>query len=290
MSDTIHSQLKSLRGDGKPIDRRGFLKTSLGAGFALAVRPVSAQAITTPADGLVAGEVKVPTRDGAMPAYRAMPATGTAFPTILVVQEIFGVHEWVKDIVRRIAKLGYYAIAPDLYARLGDATTEPDIDTLIRKYVSQTPTAQVMADLDRTVAYARSTRTADTTRLGITGFCWGGGMTWAYAAHNPRLKAAVVWYGEVAEGNAPSDKAPLQMVSSIRAPVLGLYGADDAGIPVEGLDRMRAAMQAAGKKVDIVVYPDTAHGFNADYRPTYRKAAAEDGWRRMTAWFRQNLG
>ena len=185
MNDIISSHLKSLFGKERNVDRRGFVVTSLGAGFALAVLPVSAQTITTSAEGLVAGEVKVKTKDGEMPAYRAMPATGGNFPTILVVQEVFGVHEHIKDICRRIAKAGYFAIAPELYARQGDPSKYTDTAKLIAEVVAKVPDAQVMADLDAAVAYAKSTGKAETARLGITGFCWGGRIVYMYAAHNP---------------------------------------------------------------------------------------------------------
>jgi len=262
----------------------------MGAGFALAVRPVSAQTITTASDGLIAGEVVIPVKDGTIPAYRALPATGGPFPVILVVQEIFGVHAWITDICRRLAHLGYYAIAPELYARQGDAGKYTDIPALVKDIVSQVTDAQVMDDLDGAVDYARSTGKADTAKLGITGFCWGGRIVWMYAAHNPNLKAAVAWYGPVARSYHPADKTALDVVPAIEAAVLGLYGGDDPGIPNETTQKIGDAMKAAGKTVEIVVYPDTPHGFLADYRPTYRKAAAEDGWKRLTAWFRTYVG
>lgn len=290
MNEAFDEALRSLYGDPKPVGRRAFLATSLGSGFALAVLPVSAQTIHTSAEGLVAGEVKIPVRDGEIPGYRAMPASGGPFATILVVQEVFGVHEWIRDICRRLAKLGYFAIAPELYARQGDPSRIADINQLMRDIVSKVSDAQVNADLDDTLAYARSTARADTVRLGITGFCWGGRTVWIYAGHNPEVKAAVAWYGTVARSYYAGDKVALDIVSDIRAPVLGLYAGQDQGIPAGTLNRMRDKMKAAGKTVQIVIYPQAQHGFLADYRPSYDKAAAEDGWKRMTAWFRQYPG
>ncbi|MEJ7668637.1 MAG: dienelactone hydrolase family protein [Casimicrobiaceae bacterium] len=271
-------------------DRRGFIKPSLGAGFALAVLPVSAQTITTPAAGLDAGEVKVPTKDGSMPAYRAMPASGSNFPVILVAQEIFGVHEHIKDVCRRFAKEGYFAIAPELYARQGDVSkmAMQDIGSNVVPKVSD---EQVMADLDATVAYARTTGKADVAKLGITGFCWGGRITWLYVAHNPNVKAGVAWYGRlVGQPGAMTPKHPIDVVAQINAPVLGLYGGADQGVPNDTVEKMREALKAAGKtRSEIVIYPDTPHAFHADYRPSYCKEPAEDGWKRALAWFKKNL-
>ena len=268
--------------------RRAFLVTSLGAGFALAVQPVSAQTITTDTNGLTAGEVKVPVSDGQMPAYRAMPATGTGFATVLVVEEVFGVHEHIKDLCRRLAKAGYFAIAPELYARLGDVTKLTSIDAIL-EVVDRAPDTRMMSDLDATVAYAKSTDKANTSKLAVTGFCRGGRTVWLYAAHNPSLKAAVAWYGPLADKPTKAmPNSPLDLVGQLKAPVLGLYGGKDQGITQDQVAKMRAAMKAAGKKGEIVVYPDADHGFNADYRPSYNKAAAEDGWKRMLAWFKAN--
>jgi len=289
MEVNVHPEIKSLLGESQPVGRRNFIVTSLGAGFALAVLPVSAQTITTSADGLTAGEVKIPVTGGEIPAYRAMPATGSNFPTILVIEEVFGVHEWVKDICRRVAKLGYYAIAPELFSRQGDPSKISDINQLLKDIISKAADDQIMSDLDATVAYAKTTGKADTAKLGITGFCWGGRVVWMYAGHNPNVKAAVAWYGPVVRSYHDGDKTALDVVPNIKAAVLGLYGGDDPGIPVDTLDKIKAAMKAQGKTVDIVVYPDTPHGFNADYRPSYRKQAAEDGWKRMIAWFAHYL-
>jgi carboxymethylenebutenolidase len=288
MTSDVHSHLDSLV-PARRFDRRGFVVTSLGAGFALAVLPVSAQTIRTSADGLVAGEVKVPTKDGMMPAYRAMPATGTGFPTIVVISEIWGVHEHIADVCRRFAKLGYFAIAPELFARAGDPRKISDVQAIIRDIVARTPDAQVLADLDATVGYAKATGKADASRLGVTGFCWGGRMTLMYAAHNPSVRAAVAWYGSL--GNfAPGDKVPLDIAANIKAPLLGLYGGADGGIPTQDAEKFRDAVKAGGNtRVEWVIYPDTPHAFHADYRPSYRKEQALDGWKRATAWFKQYL-
>ena len=269
--------------------RRGFIVTSLVAGFAASMLPVSAQTITTPADGLVAGEVKVPTKDGDMVAYRAMPATGTGFPVVLVVQEIFGVHEHIKDVCRRFAKLGYFAISAELFARQGDVSKMTEIPKIVSEVVSKVPDAQVMADLDACVAYAKASGRANADKLAVTGFCWGGRITWLYAAHNQAVRAGGAWYGRVVGAVNPlQPKNPIDVVAQINAPVLGLYGGADSGIPNDTVEQMRAALKAAGKKSEITLYPDTPHAFNADYRPSYRKAAADDAWGKLTAWFKAN--
>ncbi len=272
------------------LNRRGFIVTSLGAGFAASVLPVSAQTITTSADGLIAGEVKVPTKDGDMVAYRAMPATGSNFPTVLVVQEIFGVHEHIKDLCRRFAKMGYFAISGELYARQGDVSKITDIPKIVSEVVSKVPDAQVMSDLDACVAFAKASGKANADKLAVTGFCWGGRIVWLYTAHNQAVKAGVAWYGPLnGATNALKPKNPVDLAAQINAPVLGLYGGADGGIPPAAVEEMRAALKVAGKtKSEIIVFPDTPHGFNADYRPTYRKAQADDGWAKMTAWFKAN--
>jgi carboxymethylenebutenolidase len=268
--------------------RRGFVVTSLGTGFALSVQPISAETIHTDATGLEAGEVKVPVADGSIPAYRAMPDKGGPFPTVLVVQEIFGVHEHIKDICRRLAKLGYYAIAPALYARQGNPATISDIRELIDKIVSKVPDAEVMSDLDATVAYAKSTGKVDTAKLAVTGFCWGGRITWLYAAHNPDLKAATAWYGPIDRPRtALQPKYPIDLAGDLKCPVLGLYGAADQSIPVASVEKMEAVCKADRKICEIKIYPEAPHGFNADYRPSYRLEAAKDGWATMLAWFKQ---
>jgi carboxymethylenebutenolidase len=272
------------------ISRREFVVTSLAAGFALAVPPAKADdVIHTSANGLVAGEVKIPVGDGDMPAYRAMPKGKGPFPTVLVVQEISGVHEHIRDVCRRFAHAGYFAVAPELYARQGDVSTLTSIDEIVKQVVSKVPDEQVMHDLDHAVAWAKASGSADTARLGITGFCWGGRIVWLYAAHNPELKAGVAWYGRlVGQPSALTPKHPIDLVDELRAPVLGLYGGADQGISLDSIDKMRAALKAAGKPGEIIVYPDAQHGFHADYRPSYNKEAATDGWLRALAWFKAN--
>jgi carboxymethylenebutenolidase len=269
--------------------RRDFVVTTLATGFALSVLPVSAETITTDTAGIEAGEVKVPVKDGEMPAYRAMPAKGDSFPVILVVQEIFGVHEHIKDICRRLAKLGYLAVAPELYARQGDVSKMTNFQEIISTVVSKVPDAQVMSDLDATVAWAKKSGKGNTAKLGVTGFCWGGRIVWLYSAHNPELKAGVAWYGRLV--GKPDDlhpKHPVDLAASLKAPVLGLYGGADQGIPVETVEQMRKALAEAKNPSEIVVYPDTPHGFYADYRPSYHKENAADAWKKMLEWFKKN--
>ena len=281
------SDRRSLGVPAPCLDRRQVLAASLAAGFAAAVRPAAGEgAIVTDSEGLEAGNVHIPVSDGELPGYRAMPKRGAPFPVILVVQEIFGVHEHIRDICRRLAKLGYLAIAPELYFRQGIVADLKSIDDIVSKVVSKVPDAQVMSDLDATVAYARASGKADVTRLGITGFCWGGRIVWLYAAHSAMLKAGVAWYGKlVGEAKPLTPRHPVDLAGELKAPVLGLYGGADQGIPLETVDRMRQACKTAGKTCEIVVYPDTPHAFNADYRPSYRPEAAKDGWARMLAWF-----
>ncbi|AWN44061.1 dienelactone hydrolase family protein [Methylobacterium durans] len=272
------------------LSRRTVVATSLATGFAMAVQPIAAQtAIITDTNGLTAGEVKIPTQDGEIPAYRAMPANDGPFPTVLVVQEIFGVHEHIKDVCRRLAKLGYFAVAPELYARQGDVSKLTNIQQIVSEVVSKVPDAQVMADLDATVAFAKATGKADVTRLGITGFCWGGRIVWLYAAHNAALKAGVAWYGRlVGDTSTLMPKNPVDLAADLKAPVLGLYGGADQGIPISTIDQMKEACRAAGKTCEFVVYPGAPHAFHADYRPSYRAEPAHDGWQRLQAWFRQH--
>jgi carboxymethylenebutenolidase len=268
--------------------RRAFIVGSLAAGFALAVLPVSAETITTDANGLTVGEIKIPVEGGSLPGYRAMPDTGGPFPTILVVQEIFGVHEHIKDICRRLAKIGYFAVAPALFAREGDVVGMSDIKQIM-EVVVKVPEPQVASDLDATVAWAKSTGKADTLKLGIVGFCWGGRQVWLYAAHNQTLKAGASWYGVLERPKTNlTPENPLDLVEQINAPILGLYGGADPGIPVSQIDAMRAALRNAGKPSEIIVYPDTPHGFNADYRSSYRPQQAKDAWQRMLSWFKQH--
>ncbi len=269
--------------------RREFVMSTLATGFAVAVQPVSAQTITTDTNGLVAGETKIPVPDGEMPGYRAMPDKGGPFPVVLVVQEIFGVHEHIKDICRRFAKLGYLAVAPELYARQGDVSKIADINEILTKVVSRVSDAQVMADLDAAVAWAQKSGKGNTAKLGITGFCWGGRIVWLYAAHNPKLKAGAAWYGRlVGQTNELQPKNAIDLVAELKAPVLGLYGGKDQGIPLDTVERMRQALKAAHNPSEIIVYPDAPHGFHADYRPSYRPEAAKDGWKRLQEWFKEH--
>jgi len=271
------------------VTRRGFVVSALAAGFAMAVQPIRADTITTDSKGLEAGEVKIPAEGGDMPAYRAMPDKGGPFPVVLVVQEIFGVHEHIKDVCRRFAKLGYLAIAPELYARQGDVSKLTEIQEIISKVVSKVPDEQVMGDLDATVAWAKKSGKGDTAKLGITGFCWGGRIVWLYAAHSKDLKAGVAWYGRlVGQPDKLHPKNPIDLVGDLKAPVLGLYGAADTGIPVASVEKMQKALKDANKEAEIVLYPDTPHGFHADYRPSYRKEKAEEGWKRLLDWFKKN--
>jgi carboxymethylenebutenolidase len=269
--------------------RRSMMVTTLATGFAASVQPVAAQTmITTDATGLEAGEVKIKTADGDIPAYRAMPAAGSGFATVLVIQEIFGVHEHIKDVCRRLAKLGYFAIAPEMYARQGDVSKLKTVEE-VRPIVAKVPDAQVMSDLDAAVAFAKASGKADTAKLAITGFCWGGRVTWLYAAHNPGVKAGVAWYGRlVGDATAMTPKHPVDLAADLKAPVLGLYGGADGGIPVDTVEKMKAACAAAKKSCEITVYPDTPHAFHADYRPSYREGPAKDGWAKLTAFLKAN--
>ncbi len=291
MEQPIHEELAGLLSPTEEVSRRMFVVTSLTAGFALAVQPVQAQTqITTDTNGLVAGEVKIPVKDGEIPAYRAMPAKGKNFPVALVVQEIFGVHEHIKDICRRFAKAGYLAIAPEMYARQGDVSKLQM--NQIMPIVAKVPDAQVMADLDAAVAWAKKNN-GNTAKLGITGFCWGGRIVWLYAAHNPGLKAGVAWYGRLVppppdRANPLQPKHPVELAKDLKAPVLGLYGGKDTGIPLDTVEQMKKAIKDAGKPSEIIVYPEAQHGFHADYRPSYKKDDAQDGWAKLLAWFKKN--
>jgi carboxymethylenebutenolidase len=259
--------------------------SKLPEGFAAAVSPVTAATITTDAAGLIAGEVEIPTGDVRIPAYRALPAAGTSFPTILVIQEIFGIHEHIKDLCRRLAKTGYLAVAPYLYAREGDVSDLTEIPEIYAKVVSHVPDAQVMADLDATVAWAAKNG-GDTKRLVATGFCWGGRAVWLYAAHSSALKAGAAWYGRlIGTPTAKQPKNPVDVASDLKAPVIGLYGGKDAGISLDSVEQMRMALKAANKPSEIHVYPEAQHGFNADYRPSYDPEAAKDAWQKMLSFF-----
>ncbi len=272
--------------------RRGFAGTSLVAGFTLCTGALNAATIVTDSNGLDAGEVKVPVSDGQIPTYRAKPHGKVNLPLVLVVQEVFGIHEHIRDICRRFAKLGHYAIAPSLYARYGDPGKYDlnSVQQLFTNIVSKVPDSEVMSDLDASVKFA-SGDGADAKRLGITGFCWGGRIVWLYAAHNPNLKAAVAWYGQL-RGPVPPNplrqKYPLDLVSELHAPVLGFYGGQDKGIPVSDVEAMRAALAQAGKRnCRLEVFMDAGHGFFADYRSSYNEKDAKQGWRELLAWFRK---
>jgi carboxymethylenebutenolidase len=288
---TIDAELDSLA-PSRAFSRRDFARTSVGAGFAAAVMPIEAQTqIKTESAGLTVSEVTIAVGDFKMPAYRAMPAGRSALPVVLVLSEIFGVHEHIADVARRFARQGYLAIAPELFVRQGDAGSYGEIAKLMSEVVSQAPDAQVMADLDACVAWARANG-GDTSKLAVTGFCWGGRITWLYAAHNPGVKAGVAWYGRlVGETNALQPAHPVDVAGKLKAPVLGLYGEKDAGIALDSVDKMKQALaagSAAAKKSEFVIYPEAPHAFHADYRPSYRKDAADDGWKRCLAWFKSN--
>ncbi len=272
--------------------RRTALKAALGVGYAASALPLMAQtAIKTPADGLTVGEVTIDVNGYAMPAYRAAPAGKTGLPVVLVLSEIFGVHEYIADTARRFAKAGYLAIAPELFVRQGDAQSYGEMARLISEVISKVPDEQVLGDLDATVKWAAANG-GDTGKLGVTGFCWGGRQVWLYAAHNPAVKAGVAWYGRLVGDATPlTPRQPVDVAGRLHGPVLGLYGAADTGIPLDTVDKMKAALaagNAAAKASTFVVYPDAPHAFHADYRPSFRKEPAEDGWKRALAWFKQH--
>ena len=267
-------------------NRRDFMTTALGTGFAAAVLPtLSSAAIVTDTDGLDAGTVTVMVGEHPMPVYRAQPKGKKNLPVVLVVSEIFGVHQYIADVARRFAKLGYLALAPDLFGRQGDPAAYASIPDLLKNLIAKVPDAQVMQDLDACVAWAYR-NTGDTARLGVTGFCWGGRIAWLYAAHNPQVKAGVAWYGRLAgDRNALQPSYPLDVAPSLKVPVLGLYGGRDEGIPLASVEAMRDALAGGKSGSEIVVYPEAGHAFHADYRPSYLAAAAADGWKRCTGWF-----
>ncbi len=288
---TIEAELDSLT-PSRAFSRRDFARTSVGAGFAAAVLPIEAQTqIKTSSDGLAAGEVTITAGDFKLPAYRAMPAGKSNLPVVLVVSEIFGVHEYIADVARRFARQGYLAIAPEMFVRQGDAGSYGEIAKLMSEVVSKVPDAQAMADLDACAAWAKANG-GDASKLAVTGFCWGGRITWLYAAHNPGVKAGVAWYGRlVGQGNALQPAHPVDVAGKLNAPVLGLYGEKDTGITLDTVEKMKAALaagSAAAKNSEFVIYPGAQHAFHADYRPSYQKAAADDGWKRCLAWFKSH--
>jgi carboxymethylenebutenolidase len=272
--------------------RRTALKAALGVGYAASLGTAVAQtALKTSSDGLTAGEFVVEVNGFKVRSYRAAPAGKTNLPVVLVVQEIFGVHEYIADTCRRFAKMGYMAIATELFDRQGDPTKYNAVPDLIKEVVSKVPDAQVMADLDAMVKWAGANG-GDVNKVAVTGFCWGGRITWLYAAHNKSVKAGVAWYGRLLGAtNELTPKNPIDLVASINGPVLGLYGGADTGIPVDTIDKMKAALKdgsPAAKKSEFAIYDGAPHAFHADYRPSYRKEPAEDGFKRALDWFKAN--
>ena len=273
----------------RDFSRRDFVRTSVGSGFAAAVLPVNAQTLKTDTEGLLAGAVTIRVGGFDMPAYRAAPLQRRNAPVVLVASEIFGVHEYIADVARRFAKQGFFAVAPELFVRQGDARSYADIPRLLAEVVAKVPDAQVIGDLDASVAWARQ-QGADVGRLGITGFCWGGRFVWLYAAHSPLLKAGVAWYGRLLGDISPNNpKRAIDLAGQLKAPVLGLYGGQDSGIPLSSVAAMQQALaqgSAAARRSKFVVFPEAGHAFHADYRPEYRKAAAEQGWQLALQWLR----
>lgn len=288
MNDQPNPNLQGLDGLITPqLARRGFVMTSLISGLTLATTRVEAQVIHTDTAGIEAGEVKVPVADGELPGYFAKPAGAGPFPIVLVNEEIFGVHDYIKDVCRRLAKLGYAAIAVEIYARLADLAHATDPATLIPTVVARAPDATMLSDSDSSIAYAAA-HGGDIKRQAVIGFCRGGRNTWLYAAHSKQIKAAVAFYGPL--GGTKTDIQPTtaaEVAGRINCPLLGLYGGKDAGIPAEAVHKAEADAKAAGKAVEIVIYPDAPHGFHADYRPSYRAADAADAWSRMQAWLKK---
>src|SRR5215469_747451 len=271
-----------------PFSRRGFMTASaaVAAGYTLAAGPVRADVIKTDTEGLDAGDIKIKVADGEMPGYFARPKGVKNPPVVLVAMEIFGLHEYIKDVVRRLGKLGAFAVAPDYYFRKGDLTKVTDMKDLL-PLVNAKPDAELFSDLDATVAWAKS-QGGDTSRLGIIGFCRGGRTVWLYSTHNPNLKAGVAFYGTLVDKNDAAPKSSIDLAAEVKEPMLGLYGEADAGIPPDQVKQMEAALKAAGKTAEFHEYPGAPHGFVADYRPSYRKEAAEDAWSKMTAWFKKH--
>ena len=285
----LHNDAVSLIGEAEGITRRDLLKAALGTGFAAAVLPVSAQSvIKTDSDGLTAGTITVDVNGYPVPVYRAQPAGKTGLPVILVISEIFGVHEHIADVARRFAKQGYLALAPNLFARQGDPQKEASIAELQKNIISQTPDIQVLTDLDAVVAWGKQNG-GSADKLAITGFCWGGRITWLYSAHNPAVKAGVAWYGRLLGEATPNQaKHPVDIAAALKTPILGLYGAKDTGIPLESIDKMKAELAKGSSGSTFVIYPNSGHAFHADYRPSYVEADAKDGWKRALDWFRQH--
>jgi len=286
---SVDFQNPQLENQAEGFTRRGFIMTSLAVGFAVATQPVRADAIVTDSKGLVAGEVSIPVSDGKIPAYRAAPAKAGQYPIILVTQEIFGVHEHIKDMCRRFAKLGYYAIAPELFARQGDVSKMTDIGEILSTVVAKVPDDQVMSDLDATLAFAKASGSADSEKVAIVGYCWGGRTTWLYANHNPAVKAGVAYYG-LLDGMKSEIKAndPVDIAEKIKVPVLGLYAGKDTMITPAVIEKMQEGINQSGSGSEIVVFPGVNHGFNADYRPTYDKTAATYAWKLTRDWLKDH--
>ena len=271
------------------LDRRGFIAGVIAAGFAVSAAPVLAQAIKTPMDGLEGGEVQIPVAGGNIPGYYAVPKGGGKHAVVMVVPEIWGLHEHIKDVCRRVAKAGYFAVANEPYSRIGDLWKLPDIKDVLAG-ANKLTDEQAFSDNDATVAWAGKHKRGHGAKLGITGFCRGGRMVWMYTAHNKKVKAGVAWYGPFLPTPPAMPNGALDIADQLHGKVLGLYGGADQGIPVATVERMRAALHAFGKDKESIihVYPDAPHGFNADYRPSYRKDTAADGWKRMLAWFKKH--
>jgi carboxymethylenebutenolidase len=289
----LPSDIVGLARQVDPLSRRGFFMSSAAAaaaGYTLAAGPVRAQPVQTDIEGLTVGDGKVKVSDGEMPVYFARPANVATPPVILVAMEIFGLHEYIKDVTRRLGKLGALAIAPDYYFRKGEDLTKITEIPKLMPIVNAKPDAELVADLDATVTWAKA-QGGNTDKLGIMGYCRGGRTVWVYSAHNAGLKAGVAFYGSLVDPDGQKaiwPKSPTQLAADVKAPVLGLYGEADAGIPVAQVDSMKAALSAANKPSEIKLYPGAPHGFHADYRPSYRKDAADDAWAQMTAWFKKN--
>lgn len=267
-----------------PVERRNILENLLLAGFALATQPIAASTVTTPSSGLTTTFTKLPA--SGLPLFVARPSNNNGpMPVVIVVQEIFGVHEHIQDLCRRLAQAGFLAVAPELYFREGDPRTISDIPTLLKDIVARVPDSQVMQDIDDSIDWA-ITHGGDRNKLNLTGFCWGGRIAWLFAAHSKRLKRAAPWYGRLMGQTTPlTPRFPIDIVAELHCPVLGFYGGKDQGISLESVEKMRSALRQAPANADIIVYPESQHGFNADYRPSFDAAAANDAWQKMLAFF-----
>lgn len=291
MSDPFNDTQALIAPSGYPngLSRREFIQTAIGLGFATAVLPVSAETISTDSDGLLTQTVSLQINGATVPMYVAQPKIGKHLPVIVVLSEIFGVHEHIADVTRRFAKLGYMAIAPELFIRQGDARSYTNNADLMKNLISKVPDAQVMTDIDAAIHWAQHNG-GHAHQVGVTGFCWGGRITYLYCAHNPKVTAAVAWYGRViGEPSTNFPKHPIDVTEQIKTPILGLYGAKDTGISVESVEKIKAALAIHHKNhSEFVIYPEAGHAFHADYRPSYNEAAAKDGWIRCLHWFNQH--